>query len=99
MNLQCIRNPFSVHEALQKREKEFIIRCKFTNLYFFQCTIETTWFSNLSFMPYNPFSPILAKILHLFYNYFTEYLMECVGKGRVTIDSKQVTSCDVVIYQ
>jgi hypothetical protein len=30
--------PFSVCGALQKRKKGFIIRCKFINLYFFQCT-------------------------------------------------------------
>ena len=50
MNLQRIINPFLtlfneginlffVYEALQKRKKGFIIRCKFIKLYFFQCTI------------------------------------------------------------
>jgi hypothetical protein len=50
MNLQRIINPFltvfdeglypfSVYETLQKRKKGFIIRCKFINLYFFQCTV------------------------------------------------------------
>ncbi len=50
MNLQRIINPFltvfdeglypfSVYETLQKREKGFIIRGKFINLYFFQCIL------------------------------------------------------------
>ncbi len=50
MNLQRIINPFltvfdeglypfSVYETLQKRKKGFIIRCKFINLYFFQCIV------------------------------------------------------------
>jgi len=52
MNLQRIINPFLtvfdeginlffVYEALQKRKKGFIIRCKFINLYFLQCTVSS----------------------------------------------------------
>ena len=38
-------NPFFVYEALQKRKKGFIKRCKFINLNFFQCMIASLIFS------------------------------------------------------